>query len=360
MGEVHAGLADVARRAGVSPATASRVLSGTGPASTASRAAVLTAAEELGYRPHPVARQLARRSGTRVVFVVRDERTDILRDPFVTRATAAMAAVLNPYQIGMSLSRVGLECAAELDHLAADRGVAAVVLAGHDRELLAHLPPRLRGRTAVIGLGGTDISAGSADVSHRNGAGTDVSCGNGVGGADVDSASGIGGLITHLYALGRRRIALVAGPSWLAASAPPVRVYAELTRAAGLPVRIVRGDFTSVRGRAAARVILRRWPDTDAVATVSDATAMGVVQALAATGIKVPDDVAVTGFDDVPLAGALYPALSTATHPVEEIAVAAVKSALGESPQVRLFPSIPMIRETCGGGGACGGSASTA
>ncbi|BCY07892.1 LacI family DNA-binding transcriptional regulator [Actinoplanes sp. L3-i22] len=319
--DVRVGLADVARRAGVSPATASRVLSGSGPASATSRAAVLDAAAELGYQPHPVARQLARRSGTRVVFAVRDARPDILRDPFVTRATAAMAAALDPYQIGVSLRRVGLDCAAELAELASDRGLAAMVLAGHDRELLAHLPSRLRGRTATIGTGG----------------------------ADVDSAAGVGALLAHLQAHGRRRIALVAGPSWLAASAPPVAAYRELARAAGQPVRLVRGDFTSARGRAAARSIMRRWPDTDAIAAVSDATALGVMQALAAAGIRVPDDVAVTGFDDAPPAAAAHPALSTATHPVEEIAAAAARAALGGSPPVTLFPSKPRFRRTCGG-----------
>lgn len=321
MREVRAGLADVARAAGVSPATASRVLSGSGPASADSRAAVLAAADRLGYLPHPVARQLARGSGTRVAFAVRDARADILRDPFVTRATAAMAAALNPYQIGISLTRLGLECAADLDRLASDRGLAAVILAGHDRELLEHLPAGLRGRTAVIGAGG----------------------------ADVDSAAGVGALVRHLYALGRRRIALVAGPPWLDASIPPVAAYRELARAAGLPVRVVRGDFTSDRGRVAARAILRRWPDTDAIASVSDATALGVLQALAGRGISVPDDVAVTGFDDVPLAAAVHPALSTATHPVEEIAVAAVRTALGEPGPEALFPSVPRFRGTCGG-----------
>ncbi|MFI1990265.1 LacI family DNA-binding transcriptional regulator [Actinoplanes sp. NPDC020271] len=326
MREVRAGLADVARSAGVSPATASRALSGAGPVSEGARRAVLAAADELHYRPHPVARQLARRSGTRVLFAVRDAHTRILRDPFVARATAAMAAILGPYHIGVSLTRLELECAAELDHLADDRGLTAVILAGHDHELLQHLPAGLRGRTSVIG----------------------------VGGADVDSAAGVGALLTHLYALGRRRIALVAGPSWLAASVPPVDAYRELTRAAGLPTRIVRGDFTSDRGRVAARSILRRWPDTDAIATVSDATALGVLQALAATGIRVPDDVAVTGFDDAPLAAAVHPALSTATHPVEEVAAAAVRTALGEPPPSTLFPSVPKPR------GTCGGSASTA
>jgi DNA-binding LacI/PurR family transcriptional regulator len=318
MRETRAGLADVARRAGVSQATASRVLSGSGPASPASRAAVLAAAEQLDYRPHPVARQLARSTGTRVVFAVRDERADILHDPFVTRATTAMAAALHPYEIGVSLRHIGLECAAELAELAADRGLAGVVLAGHDRELLACLPPGLRGRTAAIGAGGTD----------------------------VDSAAGVGSLLSHLYVVGRRRIALIAGPSWLAASAAPVETYRELTRSAGLPARVVRGDFTSDRGRAAARAILRRWPDTDAIATVSDATALGVLQALAAIGVRVPDDVAVTGFDDIPLARAVSPALSTATHPVEEIATAAVRSALGEPTPVTLFPSAPVFRAT--------------
>ncbi|AEV83857.1 LacI family transcription regulator [Actinoplanes sp. SE50] len=320
------GLADVARLAGVSPATASRVLSGSGPASADSRAAVRAAAATLGYQPHPVARQLARGTGTRLVFAVRDERADILRDPFVIRAAAAMAAVLDTYDIGLTLRRIGLGAAADLRLMSDDRGLAALVLAGHDRVMLANLPPGLRGRTAAIGTGG----------------------------ADVDSAAGVGALLSRLYAGGRRRIALIAGPAWLAASAAPVAAYAELTRSAGLPARIVRGDFTSDGGRAAARGILDRWPDTDAIAAVSDATALGVLQALAAAGRRVPDDVAVTGFDDVPLAGATHPALSTATHPVEEIAVAAARAALGEPAPATLFPSVPVFRETCGG------SASTA
>ncbi|KUL42164.1 LacI family DNA-binding transcriptional regulator [Actinoplanes awajinensis] len=327
MRDVRAGLADVARRAGVSPATASRVLTGAGPASAASRSAVLAAAAELSYRAHPVARRLARGAGTRVVFAVRDARAGILRDPFVTRAAAAMAGVLDAYDIGLSLRHVGLECGADLVELAADRGLAGLVLAGHDDALLGHLPAELRARTAAIGAGG----------------------------ADVDSAAGVGALLTHLYETGRRRIALVAGPSWLAASAPPLAAYTALTRAAGLPSRVVRGDFTSDRGRTAARTVLRRWPDTDAIATVSDATALGVLQFLAEAGVRVPDDLAVTGFDDIPLAGVLHPALSTATHPVEEIAAAAVRAALGEPSPVTLFPSRPVLRTT-----SCGGSASTA
>jgi DNA-binding LacI/PurR family transcriptional regulator len=317
------GLADVARRAGVSTATASRALSGAGPVSAAARREVLAAAEALGYRPHPVARSLARRGGTRIVFAVRDARPAILEDPFVARATAAAAVVGDEHGLGVSLRRLPLDCRSALDDLAADRGVAAVVLAGHDQAVLAALPAGLRGRVAAIGAAGAGVAR-----------------------ADVDSAAGIGALVRHLYATGRRRIALVGGPPWLAAAGAPHDAYADVMRAAGLPVRAVPGDFTARRGRAAAAAILRRWPETDAVVAVSDATALGVLGGLAARGVRVPADVALTGFDDIPSAGAVHPALSTATHPVELIAAAATRAALEGRTGDEVFASHPVLRES--------------
>ncbi|WP_433789536.1 LacI family DNA-binding transcriptional regulator [Actinoplanes sp. CA-252034] len=309
-------LAEVARLAGVSVATASRVLTGRGPASAASRDAVLRVAADVGYVPHPVASRLARGTGTRLLFAVRDSRADILSDPFVTRAATAMAVATEPDGLGVALRRLPLDAAAELDRIAVDRSIAAVVLAGHDS--LDTVPIRLRGRLSAIGAGGLD----------------------------VDSTAGIGALLRHLHAAGRRRIALIGGPSWLAAARVPLRAYTALMRESGLPVRAVVGDFTAVRGRAAARAVLRRWPDTDAIATVSDATALGVLQALNTAGIRVPDDIAVTGFDDIPFAACSHPPLSTATHPVELIAAAAARAALAGEPTSRLFPSHPVLRAT--------------
>ena len=321
---VHS-LVDVARRAGVSPATASRVLSGRGPASRESRDRVREAAAALGYRAHPVARRLARGDGTRLLIAVRDPQPAILADPFTARVTAAVARVADEHDLGVALRHLPLDCAAGLAEIAADRSVAAVVLAGHDRALLSALPRRLAGRLAVIGVG-TDA------VPY----------------ADVDSAGGVGALVEHLQRRGRRRIALVGGPRWLAAAAAPRRAYDRTVRAAGLPARTVTGDFTAARGRTAAARILRRWPDTDAIVTVSDATALGVLAGLSALGARTPDDVAVTGFDDVPLAAAVPPGLTTATHPVERIAAAAARAALG-GPAGGLFPSRPVLRGTCGG-----------
>ncbi|GIF00681.1 LacI family DNA-binding transcriptional regulator [Paractinoplanes rishiriensis] len=314
-----ADLAAVARRAGVSPATASRVLSGRGPASAASRQQVLAAAAELGYRPHPVARRLARGTGTRVVFGFRDRRTDVLSDQWVCRVVAAVAEVADRHGLGVSLRRLPLDCGPDLAEIAADRSVAALVLAGHDRSVR----PAMRGRVATIG----------AAV-------------DGIPGADVDSAAGLTALLTHLHAQGRRRIALVGGQRWLGAARAPRDAYASFVTAAGLPSRTVTGDFTAARGRAAARRILDRWPDTDAVVAVNDATALGVLAGLAQAGAAVPHDIAVTGFDDLPTADAVRPALSTATHPVERIAAAACTAALGLAPGAGLFPSRPVLRES--------------
>ncbi|MFC4066375.1 LacI family DNA-binding transcriptional regulator [Actinoplanes subglobosus] len=310
------GLAEVARLAGVSLATASRVVSGRGPASAASREAVRRAAAEVGYVPHPVASRLARGAGTRILFAVRDRRAGIVHDPFVTRAAAAMAAAVDADGLGVSLRHLPLDAAAGLERIAADRSVAAVVLAGHDS--LDDVPAGLRGRFAAIGADGLD----------------------------VDSAAGIGALLRHLHVIGRRRIALVSGPAWLAAARAPLGAYTTLMREAGLPIRVVPGDFTAGRGRLAAATVLRRWPDTDAIAAVSDATAFGVLQSLAAAGVRVPCDVAVTGFDDIPVAACVSAALSTATHPVELIAAAAAKAALGADSSARLFPSRPVLRST--------------
>jgi DNA-binding LacI/PurR family transcriptional regulator len=199
--------------------------------------------------------------------------------------------------------------------------VAAVVLAGHDR---GSLPAGLRGRIALIGAGITGAAR-----------------------ADVDSAAGVGALVRHLYATGRRRIALVGGPPWLAAARAPHDAYASIVLAAGLPLRTVPGDFTARRGRTAAGRILRRWPDTDAVVAVSDATALGVLQGLAGVGVRIPSDVALTGFDDIPLAGAVHPALSTATHPVERIAAAAARAALSGRTDAEIFPSRLVLRASC-------------
>ncbi|PZF86385.1 LacI family DNA-binding transcriptional regulator [Micromonospora deserti] len=311
-------LEDVARAAGVSRATASRVIAGTGYASPAARGRVSAAADRLGYLPNLAARALVRGTGVRLVIVVSGTAVSVLDDPYVDRVVGAAARVCAPYGLGVALHWLPAGEPAGLRRLAEDRGVGGLMLVNTTEALLDAVPRELRGRVASIGIGSALVPS-----------------------FDVDNGGGTAAVVRHLYRTGRRRIAMVTGPRWLSCSGRSVRAYRRVVRDAGLPVRLVPGDFTASSGRTAAREVLARWPDTDAIVGISDATALGVIDRLRGDGVQVPGDVAVTGFDDIPLAAVTTPALTTATHPVAEIATAAATAVLAGRPvpPTTVYPS---------------------
>lgn len=310
-------LEDVAEAAGVSRATASRVITGSGPASPAVQDRVRSAAHRLGYQPDQVARSLAGRTGFRLVIAVVGTTSRVLDDPYVDRAVAAAAETGAPYGVGVSLQWLS-RYAPRLDRLAEDRSVRAVVLINTTETTLAALPSALHRRVASIGIGSQQVPS-----------------------FDVDNGGGASAIVHHLYATGRRRIAMVTGPPWLPCARRSVRAYQDLVRSTGLPVRLVSGDFSAAGGQQAMRTVLRRWPDTDAVFAINDATALGAIAVLRDAGRRVPDDVAVAGFDDIPFAELSAPALTTASHPVGKIVSAAVTAVLDGSrvPPAVVFPS---------------------
>ncbi|WP_433385033.1 LacI family DNA-binding transcriptional regulator [Micromonospora sp. KLBMP9576] len=319
-------LEDVARTAGVSRATASRVLAGTGYASAAARDRVGGAADRLGYTPNLAARALVRGTGVRLVMAVTGTASTVLDDPYVHRALGACARVCTPYGLGVALHWLPTRAPGEVRRLAEDRSVGGVVLINTTETVLDAVPVGLRGRVASIGIGSALVPS-----------------------FDVDNGGGTEALLRHLYATGRRRIAMVTGPRWLSCAGRSVGAYRRVVRDAALPVRLVPGDFSADRGRVAAREVLARWPDTDAILGSSDATALGVMDGLRGDGVQVPGDVAVTGFDDIPLAAMTTPALTTATNPVARIATAAATAVLGGRavPPSTVFPS-QLVRRLSG------------
>ncbi|MFV2102402.1 LacI family DNA-binding transcriptional regulator [Micromonospora sp. LOL_024] len=316
-------LDDVARAAGVSRSTASRVIAGTGFASTTARQRVRTAANLLGYLPNPAARALVHGTGVRLLVAVAGTGPAALDDPYVDQAVAAVARACAPHDLGVALQWLPLDAPERLTQLAEDRGVAGLVLLNTTPSLLALVPRRLRGRTVSIGIGSATVPS-----------------------VDIDNGGGTAAIVRHLYATGRRRIAMVTGPRWLACADRSRQAYRELLCDAGLPTREVVGDFSAARGQAAAREVLRRWPDTDAIVGISDATALGVIGRLRADGLRVPEDVAVTGFDDIPLASTV--ALTTASHPVRQIITTAATMVLEQrpTPATTVFPSALVLRDS--------------
>ncbi|RIV41255.1 LacI family DNA-binding transcriptional regulator [Micromonospora radicis] len=316
-------LDDVARAAGVSRSTASRVIAGNGFASPIARERVHTAADRLGYVPNAAARALVRGAGVRLLVAVAGASAAVLDDGYVDQVVSSTAQVCARYGLGVAVEWVPLDEPDRLTRLTDDHGVAGLLLVNTTDVLLGLVPGRLRGRTVSIGIGSTTVPS-----------------------VDIDNGGGTAAIVRHLYAAGRRRIAMVTGPRWLSCANRSVEAYRGLLRDAGLPAREVLGDFTATRGRAAAREVLRRWPDTDAIVGISDATALGVIGALRAEGVQVPGDVAVTGFDDIPLASAT--ALTTASHPVRRIATAAATMVLEQRPEPgsTVFPSALVLRES--------------
>ncbi len=309
----------------MSVATASRALSARGPASPSTRHRVTAAARELGYTPNPAARALATRSGTRVAVAVGGRTAHVLNDPYVARVTAATANTAAAREVGVSLHWLPLHDPAELARLAENRDIGGVILVNPTTPALAAVPRSARGRVAAIGVGARDVPS-----------------------FDVDNATGSTNVIEHLITAGRRRIAMITGPPWLPCTQRALRAYRRATDRAGTPPRLVRGDFTAARGEAAATEIMTRWPDTDAIFALGDLSALGALDALRRTGVDVPGDVAVAGFDDIAFAALSHPALTTTTNPVEAIAAAATTAVLDRRAPAPLtfLPSALVLRDS--------------
>jgi DNA-binding LacI/PurR family transcriptional regulator len=335
MSEV-AKLNDVARLAGVSRATASRVLSGSTETSVRARSAVRAAADQLGYQVNAAARALAMgRSGDagssggdggRLVVAVVGQSHEVLRDPYVAVAVSAVAEVAEHFGAGVGLEWLALGGSRGLHKLAADRSVRGVIVINTHDALLADIPRGLIGRIVSIGVGTPHVPS-----------------------FDVDNAGAAEAIVHHLAQAGRREIVMVTGPQWLPCVRRQSQRFIDVMTCYGFEPRTVRGDFTTAGGAAGATEALRRWPGTDAVFASCDAAAIGALSVLHRRGMAVPHDVAVVGFDDIEFAALTTPALSTATHPVTLIASTAALALLEPSSADQLthvFGSELVLRET--------------
>jgi DNA-binding LacI/PurR family transcriptional regulator len=291
---------DVAARAGVSHQTVSRVVNGFNGIRPETRDRVLAAIAELGYRRNVAARTL------------------------VTRRTHAIG-VLAPSVIdyGPTSTVLGIEVAARaagyhsLVTTVADDRESIVsgleFLLDQAIEALVVIAPQNRVLDALLEL---DMTVPTATLQAVElGSGTAVS---------VDQSSGARLVMAHLLGLGHRRIQHVSGPLELIEAQARRSSYEEALGVAGLPVpEVVVGDWTAESGyRAASRLS----PDTTAVFSANDQMALGMIHGLVELGRRVPHDVSVVGFDDVPEARFYLPALTTVRQDFEQIGRVAVES----------------------------------
>jgi DNA-binding LacI/PurR family transcriptional regulator len=298
-------LEQVAERAGVSRSTASRAINGGLRVSPEAMESVAAAVAELGYTPNRAARSLVTRRTDSVALVVPEPDERVLSDPFFAGVLNGVSTPLaqSDLQLLLVIARPG-ESERTARYLRAGHVDGAIVVSHHrddaiDRALQSSMVP-----TVFIGrplTGGEDAAV-------------------------VDTDNVLGGRIAteHLIGLGRRRIGTIAGPADMSAGIDRLAGWRAALADAGLPAdAVVHGDFTVDGGAAAARELLARHPDLDALFIASDLMAAGALPELADSGRGVPGDVAVVGYDNSGLATTTKPNLTTVTQPVIAMARAA-------------------------------------
>ncbi|NAZ87680.1 LacI family DNA-binding transcriptional regulator [Kineococcus indalonis] len=266
----------VAERAGVSKSLVSLVLQGSPKVGEERRRAVLTAVEELGYRPDPAARSLAERR-TRTVGVVLDD----LRNPWFVDLLDGLRPVLREHGLRPVLGDTRTEPGAVRTF--AELRVDGLVLVGTRTG-----PAELDGLARVAGTVPTVLAGGRDEV----GAAVDVV-------AD-DGAAGVRLVVRHLLDLGHRHLAHLAGAG--AVGRERRAAFERAAAAAGARHAVVQADMTEDGGHRAARRLLAGPDRPTAVLAANDVSALGVLAAADDLGLRVPQDVSVAGYDDTSLA----------------------------------------------------------
>jgi len=326
---------DVARAAGVSPATAARALGGYGHASPAARTKVSECARVLGYRPNGVARALVSRATTTVGLVVGD-----IENPFFAAAARGLADVMEAHGYTVLLANADEDAQRErraVDVLRARQVDGMVVVPapgaspGHLAELVAAGVPLVLLDRVVAG-----VDADSVLV--RNVAGAQAAVG-------------------HLVALGHRRVGVVTDSPDITSSAERIEGYRRALRGAGIaddPDLISIGGPTQADGEAAAMRLLDRGDRPTAVFTANNFMTVGTLRAVRRLRLRIPGDVALVGFDDLDWTTLVQPPVTVVSQPVAELGRTAglcllrrLNGERGRPRRIRLQARL-IVRGSCG------------
>lgn len=290
---------DIARRASVSHSTVSRALRGSPLISADTIRTIREIADELGYRPSAVARSLVTsRTGT-IGLVVTS-----LSDPFAAEVAGGVeaAALEAGYAVILATSYIDPELEMKVVRALDERRVDGIIVTA-SRAGAAYFESASQTQTPLV------------LVNNQHPHGFDHAIG-------IDNCSSMRKAAEHLLALGHRDIAYIGDRLGRQSDAERLDAYTSALKSAGLPVRpeyAVEGDGKSEEGCRAMEELLSLERLPTAVLCYNDLTAIGAIQAVRARGLRVPQDISIAGFDDIPFAAWCDPPLTTVRQPMRDM-----------------------------------------
>lgn len=296
-------LEEVASKAGVSRATVSRVVNGSPKVSPDVRRDVEAAILALGYVPNRAARSLVTKRSGSIGVIITEPTGRLFSDPFFPRLLRGISAALSArdLQLVLLMPASAADTERTADYLAAGHVDGALLVSLHGDD---PLPDRMTRAGIPFVHGGRPVRGTGSSL------------------VDVDNRGGAKIAVEHLIANGRMVIATITGPADMGAGVDRLSGYRDALTEAGRPIDdrlIATADFTQEGGAAAMGRLLKANPAIDAVFAASDLMAAGALSVLDAAGRRVPQDVALVGYDDSPIALSVRPQLTSVRQPIEEM-----------------------------------------
>jgi DNA-binding LacI/PurR family transcriptional regulator len=322
---------DVAEAAGVSRGTVSRALNGGRNVSGSAQSAIDKAIRQTGYVMNPHARSLATRRSMSVAFVLSEPQDRLFEDPNFHLLLHGCTQALADNDITVLLTLAGTP--------EERKRVSRFVTAGHVDGVL--LVSTHTGNPLVDELIAQDVPvvACGKPLGHER----DISY------VAADDRDGARQMVNYLRSRGYRRIGMITGPRDTPGGVDRLAGYRDVLGEVP-PSLVVSGDYTQASGDAAMTRLLEQEPDIDAVFVASDLTAAGALAAVRRAGRRVPEDVAVAGFDDSRIAAACHPPLTTIRQPWGRISTEMARLLLrlidGEENSAVILPTELVIRES--------------
>ncbi len=333
---MHLTLEEIAKQAGVSRSTVSRVINNHPNVDADTRAKVLEIAQNLEYQPNLAARGLAAGRSRILGLVIPQGVSEVFADPYFPLLIQGISSVCYAHDHSVMLWLAEPEYERRTIRQILNGGLidGVIVSSAWQNDPVVE---------ALIKRNFPFILVGRHPTNHH------------VSYVDVDNKNSTRDVVAHLLRLGYRHVGTIAGPQKMLAAADRLEGYLAALRERGIASDsnlIVEGDWTEASGYAAMQRLLPHAPD--AVFVASDTMALGALRSLREAGKRVPQDIAIAGYDDMPFAARTDPPLTTVRQPIHRLGAVAAETLIeliahpDDAPRRIVLPTELVIRESCG------------